>query len=82
MKRSFVMARDLVLDAANFMGRVRYGESDGILLLDEAHEILGANKASEKGAKFLRQCFASLRSKHNVIILVSPRLSGLTTIME
>ena len=82
MDRSFVLARDLVLDAANFMGRVRYGDPDGILLLDEAHEILGTNKASEKGAKFLRQCFASLRSRHNVIIMVSPRLSGLTTIME
>lgn len=50
--------------------------------MDEAHEILGTNKASERGAKTMRTCFATLRSKHNISILVSPRLTGLTTIIE
>lgn len=51
-------------------------------MMDEAHEILGTNKASERGAKTMRTCFATLRSKHIISILVSPRLTGLTTFIE
>lgn len=82
MHRSFILSRDLIFDEGNFIGRVKYGGENGILVLDEAHQIVGSQRASGTGARILRECFNTLRSKHNITIMVTPRLSGLASFVE
>lgn len=82
MKRSFILSRDLIFDQGSFIGRVRFGGANSIMVMDEAHQIVGKNKASERGTKMIRESLYTLRSQNNLLIMVTPKLSGLSTFVE